>query len=138
MVKGTQPLVSQAGWQDDFTIYTNPGSIDLQSASRRILQVLPGVSDPAITRFLQIRMGPDQIDGTMDDHIFTSVAEAMSYLGLSTLQQQLLSQYVFVDDPQMPTIHIRSTGQCGNVIRRVEVVAKKQGLQPNILSWKEL
>ena len=45
LVKGSQPLVSQAGWQDDFTIYTNPGLIDLQSAPQRILDTLPGVGD---------------------------------------------------------------------------------------------
>jgi type II secretory pathway component PulK len=137
-VKGTQPLVSQSGWQQDFTIYTNPGQIDLQSASRRVLEVLPGVGDANITRFLQIRQGPDGIDGTKDDHIFTDPNEAVSYLGVNKDQAAQLLQFAFLDDPQSPTVHIHSTGQCGNVVRSVEVVAKKQGLQPNILSWKEL
>jgi type II secretory pathway component PulK len=139
MVKGTQPLVSQAGWQDDFTIYTQ-GQIDLQSASARILQCLPGVGTPNVYRFLQVRMGPDGIDGTLDDYDFSKhggVTYAMNLLGLSSLQVQVLTPYVIIDNPQTPTVHIRSIGQCGTVFRRVEVVARKQGLQPNILSWKE-
>lgn len=137
MVKGSEPLVSQAGWQDDFTIYSSPGLVDLQSANRRVLEALPGVSDASITRFLQIRQGPDGIDGTADDHIFASVVEAISYLGLNSLQAQQIAACVYVENP-LVNVHIRSTGQCGNVDRQVEVVARKSGLQPLILSWKEL
>jgi type II secretory pathway component PulK len=136
-VKGSAPLVSQAGWQDDFTIYTNPGVIDLQSASRRVLEALPGLGDPNIDRFLQVRQGPDGIDGTADDHQFASVTEAMSYLGIGGMQAQILGQYVDVENP-MTTVHIKSTGHCGNIDRSMEVVAKKMGMQPIILYWKEL
>jgi type II secretory pathway component PulK len=137
LVKGSQPLVSQAGWQDDFTIYTNPGLIDLQSASQRILDCLPGVGDANATRFLQVRRGPDGADGTADDHLFADANEAISYLGVNSRQAQLLAPYVYVENP-LVTVHILSTGQCGNVYRHVEVVAKKMGMQPIILSWKEL
>ena len=136
-VKGSAPLVSQAGWQDDFTIYTSPGLIDLQSASRRVLECLPGVGDPSIDSFLRVRQGPDGVDGTADDHLFANVTEAISYLGVNSAQAQLLAPYVTVETP-LSTVHIQSTGKCGNVERRVEVVAKKMGMQPIILSWKEL
>jgi hypothetical protein len=137
LVKGSGPLVSQAGWQDDFTIYTNPGLIDLQSASRRVLEALPGVGDPNIDRFLRVRQGPDGLDGTEDDHQFANVAEAISYLGLTGAQAQMVTQYVYVENP-LSTVHILSTGHAGNIDRSVEVVAKKMGMQPIILSWKEL
>ena len=136
LVKGSYPLVSQAGWEEDFTIYTDPGLVDLQSASRRVLDCLPGIGDAVVTRFLAIRQGPDGVDGTLDDHIFKDAAEAMSYLGLGQTQAQLLANYVYVENPQS-TVHIKSTGQSGNVYRQVEVVARKQGMQPIILSWKE-
>jgi hypothetical protein len=137
LVKGSQPLVSRAGWQDDFTIYTNPGLIDLQSASRVILESLPGVGSAAVSRFLEVRQGPDGVDGTADDHMFANVNEAMSYLGLTGAQAQLLGSYVYVENP-LSTVHINSTGQSGNVYRHVEVVARKMGMQPIILSWKEM
>ncbi len=135
-VAGSGPLVSQADWQEDFTIYTDPGLIDLQSASLRIIESLPGVGESNAQRFCAIRAGPDGIDGTADDHLFADVNEAISYLGLNSNQAQLLAPYVEVENP-LSTVHIRSTGQCGNVYRTVEVVAKKMGLQPNIMSWKE-
>jgi hypothetical protein len=137
LVKGSQPLVSQGGWQDDFTIYTSPGLIDLQSATRRILDCLPGVGAPNINRFLQIRQGPDGVDGTADDHLFASVPEAMSYLGLNGPQARQLAAYVYVENP-LSTVHIKSTGRCGKVERQVEVVARKTGMQPTIYSWKDL
>jgi hypothetical protein len=137
LVKGSQPLVSQGGWQNDFTIYTDPGLIDLQSASRLILESLPGVGDSNVSNFLHIRQGPDGIDGTADDHLFGSVNEALSYLGVNGAQAQQLASYVYVENP-LSTVHIKSIGQCGNVHRQVEVVAKKMGMQPIIMSWKEL
>jgi hypothetical protein len=136
LVKGSQPLVSQAGWQDDFTIYTQPGAIDLQSASLLILECLPNVGDVNAARFMKVRQGPDGVDGTKDDHIFSGMTEAMSFLGLNGPRAQQLTPYVYLENP-LTTVHIKSTGQCGNVYRNVEVVAKKQGLQPIILSWKE-
>jgi hypothetical protein len=136
-VAGSQPLVSQPDWQDDFTIYTTPGFIDLQSASLRIIESLPGVGEANAQRFLRVRQGPDGLDGTADDHIFTGIAEAISYLGLSSLQAQAITNYVDIENPPV-TVHILSTGQCGVVTRRVEVVAKKTGMQPIIMTWKEL
>jgi len=136
-VKGSEPLVSQAGWEDDFTIYTDPGAVDLQSASLLILECLPNVGSASAVRFLNLRLGPDGIDGTADDHIFKDVGEAISYLGLNGPQADLLANYVYVENP-LSTVRILSTGQCGKVYRRVEVVAKKIGMQPIILSWKEL
>jgi type II secretory pathway component PulK len=137
LVKGSQPLVSQAGWQADFTIYTNPGTIDLQSAPLRVLECLPSVGSANAVRFLKFRQGPDGVDGTADDYIFKDVNTAISYLGLNNAQAQALAPYVEIENP-LTTVHIRSTGQCGNVYRHVEVVAKKQGMQPIIMSWKEL
>jgi hypothetical protein len=136
LVKGAQPLVSQAGWQDDFTIVTSPGQIDLQSASRLILECLPGVGDAAANRFLEFRQGPDHIDGTADDYLFKDAGQAMSYLGLTGSRAQALGNYVYVENP-LSTVHIKSTGQAGDIYRYVEVVARKQGMTPIILSWKE-
>jgi len=135
-VKGSEPLVSQPGWEDDFTIYSGQG-VDLQSASLRILEALPGVGQANAVRFLQVRQGPDGMDGTRDDHIFANAAEALSYLGLNSAQINAITSYVYVENP-LSTVHLLSTGQCRNVQRRLEVVAKKMNMQPIILSWKEL
>ena len=136
-VKGSGPLVSQPGWQDDFTIYTNPGMVDLQSAPLRILEVLPGVGELNAIRFLKLRQGPDGLDGTADDHLFKSVEEAISTLGLGSTQAEQLAPFVQLENP-ITTVHILASGRCGNSYRNVEVVAKKMGMQPIILSWKEM
>ena len=137
-VKGSEPLVIQPDWQDDFTIYTNQG-IDLQFAPLRILECLPNVGEASAIRLLHVRQGPDGVDGTADDHIFANINEAISYLGFGSgsPQAQQLGAFVYLENP-MVTVHIESIGTCGNVTRRVEVVAKKMNLQPIILSWKEL
>jgi len=140
MIKGSPPLVSQPGWQDDFTIYSDPPQIDLQSAPLRILECLPNVGEVNAMRLLKVRQGPDGVDGTADDHIFSSVSEAFSYLNIvpNSPQAQLLAAFVTLNNPLNSIIRIKSTGQCGNVSRLSEVVARKAGMQPIILSWKEL
>ena len=136
LVKGSQPLTLQAGWQDDFTIYTKQG-VDLQSVSLLILECLPGVGDPNAVRFMKYRQGPDGMDGTLDDHLFKNRDEAINFLGLTGAAAQQLANFTYLENP-LVTVHIKSTGQCGNVYRHVEVVAKKGNMQPNILSWKEM
>ena len=42
--------------------------------SRDVLRALPGMGDDSVDRFLQLRQGPDGIDGTADDFQFTVTA----------------------------------------------------------------
>ena len=129
MVHGSWPLVSQAGWKDDFTLYSQ-GPVDLVAASLQVLEALPGVSDAGARRFLEIRQGPDHLDNTKDDHLFKSVAEICGFLGVT---EQSLNGLVGMQDP---TYHILSVGSSAGVNCKVEVVAQK-GTPPNILYWKE-
>jgi len=140
LVKGSQPLVSQAGWEDDFTIFSPKQGVELQSASLRILECLPGIGESNAVRFLKVRQGPDGIDGTADDHAFANTAEALSTLGVApgSAQAAALGNYANIENPPLSVVHIKSTGQCGNVYRQVEVVANRALKPPNILSWKEL
>ena len=133
-IKGSKPLVSQPGWRDDLTIYSNPGNVDLQAAPLSVLEVLPNVGDERARRFIQIRQGPDKLDGTKDDYLFKDINEAMSFLGMSGPAAQQLAAFVTLDDP---TVHILSRGQSGKVYRQVEVVARKVGGQNQIFRWKE-
>src|SRR5437764_626211 len=71
-VCGWEELTSKPGWDQDFTIVGNCGAIDLAWASRDVLRALPGLSDDAVDRFLQLRRGPDGIDGTDDDFQFVA------------------------------------------------------------------
>ncbi len=134
-VKGSESLVSWPGWQEGFTIYSQ-GPVDLQFAPVSVIEILPGVGDARAQRFVQLRQGPDKIDGTEDDLIFKDARSALSYLGFGGAAADQLGPYVMLNDP---TYSVQSVGQSGKVYRQVEVIAQKVGGgNPNILRWKEL
>jgi len=132
-VRGTDPLTSQPGWQDNLTIYSQ-GPIDLIAASQEVLELLPGLGDARIQAFLKLRRGPDGIDGTADDMVFPNLLAVQQALGLSAEQFELLRPLITVNDP---TMHIRSIGHSGPTTREVNAVVRKGGAQPQIFYWKE-
>jgi len=134
LVRNSGPLVAQPGWQDDFTLYSL-GPIDLLAAPLRVLRLLPGMGEDRAKLFLKVRQGPDGIDGTPDDHIFTGIAEIQSVLGMNQAQFAAMGPLVGVNDP---TMRIRSLGWQGNVSRQLDVVARKSGATPVIFLWQEL
>ena len=164
-VCGWEEFTSKPGWDQDFTIVGNCGAIDLAWASRDVLRALPGLSDDAVDRFLQLRRGPDGIDGTDDDFQFvatggTSVPpEVQAALGLNPQQFQQIQALVQFNGPVK---HIVSVGKSGEVTRSVEMVVLKQVVpagapvggaittaggtttttigigRPQVFSWKEL
>jgi general secretion pathway protein K len=132
-VRGAGPLLRAKGWKEEITVYGG-GMVDLSSATEAVLKLLPGLGEAQIQRFLQVRRGRDQIDGTIDDQQFKSLQEIQSYLGMSQAQFKPLSGLVVVKDQ---TQRIISEGRSANVIRQVEVVARKGGANPQIQYWKE-
>jgi type II secretory pathway component PulK len=133
-VNGSGPLVRQAGWEKDFTIYSQ-GPVDLLAAPFDILSLLPGIGDARAQRFIQVRQGPDKIDGTQDDFPFKQgMPEVVSYLGLTQQQAQQLSGFVVLNDA---TWSIESTGHYGKAYRQVNVVARKGNTAPTVLLWRE-
>ena len=132
-VANSGPLVAQAGWKDDVTI-DSQGPFDLIAAPVAILRLLPGLGESRIAAFVKFRQGKDGLDGTLDDPEFKSIKEVQSFLGLGEAQFKELAGLVTIKDP---TFHIISEGRSGNVYRQVEVVARKAGGNPQILSWKE-
>jgi len=136
-IKGSKPLVSKPDWKDDLTIFSQPGTIDLQSAPESVLECLPNVGEANAQRLVQFRRGADKLDGTADDHIFKNVNEALQYLGVAGAAAQILQPLVMVE-AKPSILHITSTGRFGKVDRQVETVAAVQGGQPNFFWWKEL
>jgi hypothetical protein len=132
-VRGTEPLTSQPGWQDELTIYSQ-GPIDLAAAGEDVLELIPGLGDARIQAFLKLRRGPDGIDGTADDFQFPSLEAVQLVLGLSAEQFALLQPLVTLNDP---TMHVRSIGHSGPTTREVNAVVRKGGLKPQIFYLKE-
>jgi general secretion pathway protein K len=84
-VAGWGDYTKTPNWDDDFTLNSS-GPIDLAWASRDVLLSLPGLTPEIVDRFLQVRQGPDGIDGTEDDMQFRGIDEARTALGLNAEQ----------------------------------------------------
>jgi type II secretory pathway component PulK len=137
-VKGWEDFTSRPGWDADFTL-NGAGAdalIDINSASRDVLLALPGFTEPLADRFLQLRRGPDDIEGTEDDVIFDAQQLPIA-LGFRQDQFTQLAALIRYDSP---VVRIVSVGKSGPVTRTVRLVVYKQGggirLMPG--TWKEL
>ena len=136
-VKGWLEFTSVPGWDNDFTLYSN-GGIDPIWASRDVLLSLPGLTESMVDNFLQIRRGPDGIDGTQDDTQFKGPADVAAALGLNAAQiQQLQTEGLVSFDNQV--FRVVSAGKSGDTTRVIQVVFRRVGSSPLIIPpWKEL
>jgi hypothetical protein len=131
---GWAEFTSKPGWDEDFTINSS-GPIDLIWASRDVLRSLPGMGDDLVDHFLQLRRGPDGIDGTADDTQFNSLADVQAVLGLTPEQFQQIASLVGFKDP---IFRILSMGKSGDLTRSLQMIVRKGGSIPQVISWKEL
>jgi hypothetical protein len=134
-VKGWEQFTSTPGWDDDFTLNTPSSKVDLSWASRDVMLALPGMTESLVDRFLEMRRGPDGIDGTADDTQFNSLAEIQAALGLSPEQFKQLTPLVEFKDP---TFRVMSVGKSGDATRVVQMIVRKTGNVPQLVMWKEL
>jgi general secretion pathway protein K len=132
-VAGWADLTSQPGWDDDLTVNTRQG-IDLAWASRDVLLALPGMTPDIVDRFLQLRHGPDGIDGMEDDIQFKSMNEVWTALGLNEQQFKQLEPYVAF---KIPVFRVTSVGTAGKAKRTVQMVFRRVGVTPQLITWKE-
>jgi hypothetical protein len=171
---GWEKFTSRPGWEEDFTVLPlqaiSQYQIDLAWASRDVLRalsaILPGMSDDKVDRFLQLRRGPDGIDGTADDYQFGVTAqgaasgalaggslppEVLTTLGLNQQQsRQPLPGSSTTSIANLltfkgPILRVVSTGKSGDVTRALRMIVSKgggaaggAGVGPAVMSWKEL
>ena len=133
-VFGWTAFTSKLNWDEDFTINSS-GPIDLAWASRDVLRALPGMRDDLVDRFLQLRNGPDGIDGTVDDTQFTSLADVQTALGLTAEQSEQIEGLVAFKDQ---VFRIISMGKSGDVTRSLQMIVRKGAVIPQVISWKEI
>jgi len=132
-VAGWAEFTSTPGWDDDFTLNSS-GPVDLAWASRDVLLALPGITPEAVDRFLQLRQGPDGIDGTDDDMQFRGIDEVRVVLGLNEEQFKQLNALVSFKDP---VLRVVSVGTAGRARRTVQMVFRRVGVVPQLITWKE-
>lgn len=145
-VAGWAEFTSTPGWDDDFTVSTTmQSSIDLRWASRDVLLALPGITNEMVDRYLQVRQGPDGIDGTEDDGEINGIDEALATLGLNLQRSNLLKQSGLVSF-DVPVFRVVSVGTAGKTTRTVQLVFSRAGVVggvgavgaiPQLITWRE-
>ncbi len=132
-VKGWEKFTARPGWDDDFTLYSS-GPVDIVWASRDVLRALPGFNDQIVDRFLELRRGPDGIDGTEDDLVFESLDQVRLALGFTPDQFAQLSGLIGFKDQ---VVRVVSLGKSGDVTRTIQMIVRKS-TTPQLIRWKEL
>ncbi len=133
-VKGWQAFTAEPDWDEELTL-NSAGPVDVMWASRDVLLSLPGMTENIVDAFLQIRRGPDGVDGTADDAQMKSMEEVRSAMGLSPEQFQQIASLVSFRDQ---VYRIVSVGRSGDAERTVQMVVRKIGNRPQLINWKEL
>jgi hypothetical protein len=162
-VCGWADFTSKPGWDDDFTV-AGCSVIDVAYASRNVLRALlasfGGAGDDRVNAFLQLRQGPDGIDGTADDGVIDPNA-VLPMLGINGTPTPAAGNQASIQNLiQKPykssnVFRVVSVGKSGDVTRSVRMIVQKPmamqpggagvaaaatlGVnQPRIFSWKEL
>jgi len=132
-IAGWSEFTNTPGWEDEFTLNSS-GPVDLAWASRDVLLALPGLTPEIVDRFLQARRGPDGIDGTEDDRQIRGIDDARLLLGLNEEQFKRLNGLISFKDP---VLRVVSVGTAGKAKRTVQMVFRRIGAVPQLITWKE-
>lgn len=133
-IRGWEEFTSRPDWDSDFTLNSTDSKIDINWASRDVLLALPGMTELLVDRFLQLRRGPDDLEGTEDDVIFDASTLPVA-LGMRQDQFAQLANLITFNDSVMRVVSI---GKSGSVSRTVQMVVFKNGSAIRLISWKEL
>ena len=120
-------------WEEWFTIWSN-GKLDIHEAKAELIAAAAEVSIDDARNIVEYVMGPDLEKDTEDDQRFQNLTEALSLIGVSVLQQQIVTPRLTVKDT---TTRIISDGRAGSVKRRLTIIVKSRVGQPVILDRKE-
>lgn len=154
-VSGSEPLVSQSGWEDDFTLWTDPSDpdanalvspVNLRYASPLVLQSLPTtppINSRQTQQFIDSRAGKDKIMDTQDDPKLDEGFIRQS-LGISQPDYTRLTKAGLIASQKTKIWRAVSIGKAANHTRQVEAVftqarnpAGAATGNPTINFWKE-
>ena len=120
-------------WKEWFTLWSN-GKLDINEAKAELIAAAAEVSIDDARNLEDAVLGPDLERNTEDDLRFQNLTEALSLLGLSELQQQLVMPRITIKDT---TTRIISDGRAGTLKRRITLIVNSRTGQPTILERKE-
>ena len=120
------------GLKDIFTPFSN-GKINVNTADKNVLQMIPGVDAAGADAIIKQRAGPDGVDGTEDDTPFPNVGQLAAITGLNAQQFNNLC------DVHSTTFEVHVTAQIGDFKREyVAILARTSGTDIQVMSfyWK--
>lgn len=140
LVKGMTPAVYRR-LLDFITIYGN-GAVNINTASAPVLAAL-GFSPGAIQRILLLRRGPDQLEATADDYMFSlnmqgtrmnSPEKALEESDLSEISQKLGRKLIGMTSAYF---RVQSTGRLEHSDEGMTITCVFEGNSGRIFYWRE-
>lgn len=123
------------GLQDLLTCF-GAGQININTASREVLECIPDISDSVVEAIIAHRMGGDGELGTDDDTSFKSMDEVVKHARLPKGDLQKLHQYCALNSIFF-TVKGYATRRQGKVQAVCQAVVQISGPQAIIVQWRE-
>ncbi len=124
-----EPLML-AGIEDLLTTYGD-GKVNVNAASSRVLQTLPGVDDIVAGAIIEEREGLLLADAAGEDTSFKSVSDFFARLPEVGRE---LEGFITTDSS---IFRVTCVGEVGNVTRRIWSIVRLSGAELRILRWRE-
>lgn len=125
----------QAGLRDLFTVWGD-GLINVNTASRAVLECIPDLQDDVVETILVYRAGPDGQLGTEDDRAFEALHEIGAVAGLSQERLGPVLRYCKVES-QCFRITGTATRRRGRIVATCTAVVRVTDGEPVVLEWRE-
>ena len=123
------------GLADLFTTMT-AGAVNVNTASRTVLQVWLGLDEAQADAIILHRDGGDGVSGTDDDIPFRTLDEFLNLIGgLDAKARQRIRPLITV---QSTFFTIKCTAEIGNVKRTILTTVRRQGQNVSVVSWREM
>jgi type II secretory pathway component PulK len=123
------------GLKDVFTPISS-GKININTAGTNVLQMIPGVDATIAASIIQLRAGPDGVDGTDDDTPFRRAAGALQAAGLNSASAAQAGNLVTT---RSSTFQVNITAQIGDAKREfTAIIYRNTGIDIQVVGfyWK--
>ena len=123
----------------DLCTAVSSGTININTASVQVLQLLPGVDEVIAQNIVQFRAGPDGMEGTEDDTPFQNLG-MLSPATVPGINPELMKevQRLRIADVRSITFQVIVDVQVGRVSRQYSALIGMRGNLPEVLqfSWR--
>lgn len=122
-------------WRNSFTVWSD-GGLDVNEAPAELIEAVCDVGEERAEALVQTRLGPDGVEGTLDDKTFTDLEQVRLLLGMSKESFAAVVGSLSIKDS---TARIESTGEANGVRHKITVVVKRVSSpgQPIYYLWRE-